>query len=38
MVERYRIAGTEVVVDGEQTVDDVFAAIQDALEGVVASR
>ena len=38
VVERYRIVGTEVAVDGEQTVDDVFASIQDALVGVVASR
>ena len=38
VVERYRLAGTEVVVDGEQTVDEVFAAIQDALEGVTARR
>ena len=36
VVERYRVAGIEVVVDGEQSVDDVFAAIQDALEGVTA--
>ena len=33
VVERYRLAGIEVVVDGEQTIDDVFAAIQDALAG-----
>ena len=38
VVERYRIVGTEVAVDGEQTVDDVFASVQDALQGVVASR
>ncbi len=38
VVERYRQAGIEVVVDGEQPVDDVFAAIQDALEGVAARR
>jgi adenylate kinase len=38
VVDRYRQAGIEVVVDGEQTVDDVFAAIQDALEGVAARR
>ena len=38
VVERYRLVGTEVVVDGEQTVDEVFAAIQDALEGVAARR
>lgn len=38
VVERYRQAGIEVVVDGEQPVDDVFAAIQDTLEGVVARR
>jgi adenylate kinase len=38
VVERYGQAGIEVVVDGEQPVDDVFAAIQDALEGVTARR
>jgi adenylate kinase len=38
VVDRYKQAGIEVVVDGEQTVDDVFAAIQDALEGVAARR
>jgi adenylate kinase len=38
VVDRYRLAGIEVVVDGEQPMDEVFAAIQDALEGVVASR
>jgi len=38
VVERYRIVGTEVAVDGEQTVDEVFASVQDALQGVVASR
>jgi adenylate kinase len=38
VVERYQLAGIEVIVDGEQTVDDVFAAIQDALEGVAARR
>jgi hypothetical protein len=27
-----------VIVDGEQTMDDVFASIQDALGGVAASR
>jgi adenylate kinase len=36
VVDRYQHAGIEVAVDGEQPVDDVFAAIQDALEGVVA--
>ena len=36
VVDRYQHAGIEVVVDGEQPVDDVFAAVQDALEGVVA--
>src|SRR6187551_3928851 len=38
VVDRYRIGGTEVAVDGEQSVDDVFASVQDALQGVVASR
>jgi adenylate kinase len=38
VVERYQLAGIEVIVDGEQTVDEVFAAIQDALEGVAARR
>jgi adenylate kinase len=36
VVDRYRQAGIEVVVDGEQTMDAVFSAIQDALEGVAA--
>jgi adenylate kinase len=38
VVERYGQAGIEVVIDGEQSVEDVFAAIQDALEGVTARR
>ena len=38
VVDRYALAGIEVIVDGEQTMDDVFADIQDALEGVAASR
>ena len=38
VVDRYQDAGIEVIVDGEQTPDDVFAAIQDALEAVAASR
>jgi adenylate kinase len=38
VVERYRTAGIEVAIDGEQTMDDVFSAIQDALEGVAARR
>lgn len=38
VVDRYQLAGIEVIVDGEQTVDEVFAAIQDALEGVVTRR
>jgi adenylate kinase len=38
VVDRYQLAGIEVIVDGEQAMDDVFAAIQDALEGVAASR
>src|SRR5262245_6356438 len=36
VVDRYQQAGIEVIVDGEQTMDEVFAAIQDALEGVTA--
>ena len=36
VVDRYQQAGIEVIVDGEQTMDVVFAAIQDALEGVTA--
>jgi adenylate kinase len=36
VVDRYQQAGIEVIVDGEQSMDDVFAAIQDALEGVAA--
>jgi adenylate kinase len=36
VVDRYQQAGIEVIVDGEQTMDGVFAAIQDALEGVTA--
>jgi adenylate kinase len=36
VVDRYQLAGIEVMVDGEQTVDEVFAAIQDALEAVAA--
>jgi adenylate kinase len=38
VVDRYQQAGIEVIVDGEQSVDEVFAAIQDALEGVAARR
>jgi adenylate kinase len=38
VVDRYQLAGIEVIVDGEQTMDDVFASIQDALGGVAASR
>jgi adenylate kinase len=38
VVDRYQLAGIEVIVDGEQTMDEVFAAIQDALEGVAAGR
>jgi adenylate kinase len=36
VVDRYQLAGIEVIVDGEQPVDEVFAAIQDALEAVTA--
>lgn len=38
VVDRYALAGIEVIVDGEQTMDDVFADVQDALEGVAAGR
>ena len=38
VVDRYQDAGIEVIVDGEQTPDEVFGAIQDALETVAASR
>jgi adenylate kinase len=38
VVDRYALEGIEVIVDGEQTMDDVFSDIQDALEGVAASR
>ena len=38
VVDRYGQAGIEFVVDGEQSVDDVFAAIEDALGGVTARR
>jgi adenylate kinase len=37
VVDRYQLAGIEVIVDGEQTMDAVFAAIQDALQGVAAT-
>jgi adenylate kinase len=36
VVDRYQLAGIEVIVEGEQTVEEVFAAIQDALEAVAA--
>jgi len=35
-VERYRIGGTLVAVDGERSMDEVFAAIEDALNRVGA--
>ncbi len=38
VVDRYQLAGIEVIVDGEQTMDEVFADIRDALQGVAASR
>jgi adenylate kinase len=38
VVDRYQLAGIEVIVDGEQSMDDVFASVQDALEGVAAGR
>jgi adenylate kinase len=34
VVERYRSGGMLVSVDGEQTVDEVFGAIEDALKQV----
>jgi adenylate kinase len=37
VVDRYQLAGIEVIVDGEQTMDEVFADIQDALQSVAAS-
>ncbi len=36
VVDRYQLAGIEVIVDGEQGMDEVFAAVQDALQGVTA--
>ena len=36
VVDRYQQAGIEMIVDGEQGMDEVFAGIQDALQGVVA--
>jgi adenylate kinase len=38
VVDRYALAGIEVIVDGEQKMDEVFADIQDALGSVAASR
>ena len=38
VVDRYQLAGIEVIVDGEQSMDDVFASVQDALESVAAGR
>jgi adenylate kinase len=38
VVDRYALAGIEVIVDGEQTMDEVFSDIQDALGSVAASR
>jgi adenylate kinase len=38
VVDHYQRAGIEVIVDGERTMDEVFASIRDALEGVAASR
>jgi adenylate kinase len=34
VVDRYALAGIEVIVDGEQTMDEVFADIQAALAEV----
>jgi len=36
VVERYQLAGIEVIVDGEQSMDEVFASIEDALAAVGA--
>jgi adenylate kinase len=38
VVDRYQLAGIEAIVDGELSMDDVFASVQDALEGVAAGR
>jgi adenylate kinase len=38
VVDRYALAGIEVIVDGEQTMDEVFDDIHDALGGVAAGR
>ena len=38
VVERYRDGGMLVAVDGEQPVEDVSAAIEDALSRVVGAR
>lgn len=38
LVERYSSAGSLVVVDGEQTMDEVFGAIESALTRAGASR
>jgi len=38
VVERYRGEGTLVGVDGEQSIDEVAEAIQDALDGVGAPQ
>ena len=37
VVDRYQLAGIEVIVDGEQQMDDVFADIRDALQAVAAA-
>jgi adenylate kinase len=37
VVERYRDAGTLVVVDGERTIDEVSAAIEDELSRAVGA-
>jgi adenylate kinase len=38
VVERYRVAGELVVVDGEQSMSEVFAAIESALAGPEAAQ
>ena len=38
VVDRYAHAGIEVIVDGEQTMDEVFDDIHEALGGVAAGR
>ncbi|HYI74074.1 MAG TPA: adenylate kinase [Gaiellaceae bacterium] len=37
VVDRYGLAGIELIIDGEQAMDDVFSDIRDALEAVAAA-